>query len=50
MVEGQTLDIGFESEANVSLDDYSEMIEKKSWSAIWLRAASRGDSRPARMT
>jgi len=29
MVEGQTLDIGFEGEVNVTLDDYFGMIEKK---------------------
>ena len=29
MVEGQTLDLGFEGEVNVSLDDYFGMIEKK---------------------
>ena len=29
MVEGQTLDLGFEDEVNVSLDDYFGMIEKK---------------------
>jgi geranylgeranyl diphosphate synthase type I len=30
MVEGQTLDIGFEARSEVGLDDYFEMIEKKS--------------------
>jgi len=29
MVEGQTLDLGFEGEVNVGLDDYFGMIEKK---------------------
>jgi geranylgeranyl diphosphate synthase type I len=30
MVEGQTMDLGFEAEVNIGLDDYFGMIEKKS--------------------